>query len=267
MASAAPTQVTDDTPPAGEASVLPYGQWATVTGDRLRVRYGPGMTDAEARTTISAGTSLFLDGAGAVNADGYQWYWIQHGAVVGDDGYVHADGRGWIAGGTADGAETYIEFTSSSCPASPIDAETFAGLSDWAKESCGVGSLTRLSGMLDQPIEGPVTPFAYEPAWLWFSAWYLTDPTEADDVFLGAGWAFSVHFPPGFEIDGLQRGDLLTVSGHINDPAADACRVVAQAPEGPEPTDGMQQAFANTCRVAFVVDELEVTGHVELPPG
>ena len=80
----------------------------------------------------------------------------------------------------------------------------------------------------------------------------------------GTHLAVSIHFPPDIDTSGLRRGDLITVSGHINDTAAEDCRV-SQQENGPEVTDGMQQAFQNECRVKFVVDEFEVTGHVELP--
>lgn len=216
------------------------------------------------RTTIPAGTSLFMSGSGAVNVDGFQWYFVYHDAVVGGDGKVRADGIGWIAGSKTDGTEQYIAWTSASCPDLPINAETLAGLSGWALESCETGTLSGLTGMLDQPIEGPVTPFTYDPGWLWFSPWYLTDPEEAEDVFLAAGWAVPIHFPPSIDTSGLRRGDLITVSGHINDPAAEDCSV-SQTGNGPPVTDGAQQAFELDCRVKFVVDDFDITSHVELP--
>lgn len=265
-----PSLSEDKRPPPGHAEMptglLPFGQWARVTGDGLRVRYVPGSVDEAFQETIPAGTSLFVDGADAVEADGFQWFAIYHGAVVGDDGLVQADGGGWVAGGTADGSETYIELTTSSCPQLPIDPDTFAHLSGWAKEHCDLGSLTGMAGMLNRPIEGPVTPFGYEPGWLWFSGWYLTDPEDAGSAFVGSGsgWAFPIHFRPGSPTSGLRPGDLVTVSGHLDDAAVGECRIVGQD-GGPEPTSGMQQAFQDACRVTFVVDDLEVTGHVELP--
>jgi hypothetical protein len=263
-----PTLSEEKRPPRGQAEIptllLPFGQWARTTADDLRVRYAPGTADEPFEATISAGTSLFVDGSSAVDADGFQWFAIFHGAVVGDDGLVQADGGGWVAGGTADGSETYIEFTAGSCPQPPIDPEMFSRLSGWAKQHCDLGSLSGLSGMLVRPMHGPVTPFGYEPVWLRFSGWYLTDPEAAGDPFTGSGWSFQIHFRPGSPTSGLRPGDLVTVSGHLDDPAAGECRVLGQD-GGPEPTAGLQQAFQHACRVTFVVDDLEVTGHVDLP--
>jgi len=254
---------------AGSMSIgyLPYGQWATVTADGLRLRYSPGL-DEQFDRTLDAGTSIFVLGSGAVNVDGFSWYYVAHDAGLGSDGMVAAEGVGWIAGASSEGTPRVenLAWTDASCPPLPIDAETFAGLSGWALEACDTGTLTGLVGMLDQPIEGPITPFRYEPEWLWFSPWFLTDPDEANDVFLSKGWNFAIHHPPSIPTDALRRGDLVRISGHLNDPAASDCDVMPSG-DAVQPTEGVKQAFQLECNVAFVVDTLEVIGHTDLPEG
>lgn len=286
--TAAPTASVTDAPPSTDAPVapsptaapdpgltsdmqrmpwLPLGQWATVTADNLRVRYVPSLdTNLDSVVaTVDAGTNLLVVGAGAISAEGFEWYEVAYDAAVGEDGYVHGIGIGFVAGATSTGDEQFIALGDESCPEAPVDVVTLAGLTDWALAHCETGSLVGLEGMLNQPIHGPITPFSYEPEWLWFGPWYLTDPDGVRAAFTMTSWSIGLRFPPGLDPSALRRGDLVRVDGHVRDPAASGCRMIGRGEEGaPEPSEAQQQQLRLECSAAFVVDAIEVTGHVEL---
>lgn len=214
---------------------------------------------------MDAGETLLVLGPGVVGAHGYDWYEVAYGAGIGADGYVHAIGTGLIAGATSQGNEQFISWSDERCPMAPVDVVTLGGLTGWTLAHCDIGPLVGLEGMLNQPIHGPLTPFAYEPGWLWFPGWFLTEPDEAGSAFMWSGWSIGLHFPPGVDSSALRRGDLVRIDGHINDPAASECRIFGSGEQGgPEPSEDQQQAFGLGCSVAFVVDAIELTGHIDL---
>jgi hypothetical protein len=237
-----------------------------VSADDLNVRSSAGVGQPS-NSTVSAGDAVFVLGPGSVDTNGFQWMEVGYGAVVGEDGYVQVDGTGWLAAASSDGTSVrHIELWPAHCPEGPIDAATLAGLTGRAITVCDLGRLTGLEGMLNQPIHGPLSPFTYEPAWLWASAWYLADPEEQHHAFVISGWAVALHFPPGFDTSALRRGDIVRASGHVGDDAADTCRILGSPePGGPQPTEGMHQSFRLLCSTKFVVDALEVLDHRELP--
>lgn len=255
-------------PDAQRTPWLPYGRWATVTADGLRVRnFLPDRIDDldSVGATVDAGEPLFVVGPGPVAAHGYQWYEVAYGAAVGADGYVHATGTGVIAATSSQGDQSFVAWSEAGCPAGPLDAVTLAGLTGWALAHCEIGQLVDLQGMLNQPIEGPLTPFDYEPDWLRFARWYLTEPDEAGSSFTWSSWSIALHFAPELDTSALQRGDLVRIDGHIDDPAASGCRVIESAGEGgPRPSEHLQQGFRLGCSIAFVVDSIELTGHIDL---
>ena len=214
---------------------------------------------------MNAGEPLFIIGAGVVSEDGYDWHWVAYGAGVAGDGYVHAAGLGYVAGATSDGGERYVALAELSCPTVTVDTATLGSLTGWTLAHCEFGPLIGFEGMLNQPIHGPLTPFRYEPTWLWFPMWFLTEPDEAGRAFTWSGWSIGLHFPPGMDASALRRGDLVRIDGHLDDPAASECRIIGNGAEGgPVPSEGAQQAFRQACSVAFVVDTIQVTGHIEL---
>lgn len=151
------------------------------------------------------------------------------------------------------------------CPVAPVDTATLGSLTSWTLAHCDTGPLVGLEGMLNQPVHGPITPFSYEPDWLWFPSWFLTEPDEAGYAFTWSGWSIGMYFPPTVDRTALRRGDLVRIDGHLNDPAASECRVIGRSEEGaPEPTENQQQAFRLGCSVSFVVDAIEVIGHLDL---
>ena len=269
-ASPSPTATQEPTPApeAQPTAWLPYGRWGTVTADALRVRYivPDSLDDPDSvLTTVDAGASLFVIGPGVVNAHGYDWYEVAYGAAVGADGYVHAIGTGLVAAATSHGDAEFLAWRDTGCPAGPVDAATLGALTGWTLAHCDVGPLVGLEGMLNQPIHGPITPFTYEPDWLWFPSWFLIEPDAAGHSFTWTGWSIGLHFPPTVDRTALRRGDLVRIDGHIDDPAAAECRVIGRGEEGyPEPTEDQQQEFRLGCSVSFVVDAIEVTGHIDL---
>lgn len=165
-ASPSPTAATSPTlaPDAQRTPWLPYGRWATVTADNLRVRYVPSVDDAidSVVATVNAGATVLVIGPGAISAGGFEWYEVAYGAAVGPDGYVHAMGIGFMAGATSQG-EQFIALSGEDCPIAPVDVVTLAGLTGWTLAHCDLGPLVGLEGMLNQPIHGPLSPFVYEP--------------------------------------------------------------------------------------------------------
>ena len=135
-----PTTVPTPSPSLVATGFLPYGDWATVTAENLRVRTGPSLA-ADIRTVLQPGDRLFLVGGGAENDEDnqYIWYFVAYRAAVDKDDQVVAEGQGWLAGATFSpggvDSEWFMEWDEHRCPPT-VDQATLERLTDWAKAAC-----------------------------------------------------------------------------------------------------------------------------------
>ena len=231
------------------------GPRATVQVAGLKVRYYPGARSAVG-LVLGAGSELLLM-SGPASVDGYDWYEVYFRALPGDLGFNQGVGSGWVAAGAAGQPPTFIQIGPSRCQKVPVTIALLGSMTDIARSQCIGAAPFEVHGMIQTCYEGPETPYTYEPAWFGFSCYYVVE--------LGTAVSLPMHFAPSVSVPPvLALGDLVRLVGHVNDPAAADCRVV---PQGGVPTDfaADQQIFGLSCRSAFVVTEIEVTGHIDLP--
>lgn len=254
-------------PPPG---ILPPGSVAVVTVDELRVRQGaPGSAEfGEIRGVLSAGDRVLVSFspfsylAPSSSSDGRGWYAIE--AVEGD-----FTGGGHVAEGES-GLE-FLEIETASCPGPGAELNDLLDLATygppvgqaWDRLACVGDESLALEGMIDLACLGDgIYPFDFEPPWLAYPATCLglgvADP-DAQPVNLSI---IPLRFPDGVYED-WQRGDLVNVRGHFDDGAAADCRIEPPDFPGQIPEPEYHVLY---CREHFVVDELIVTGHLELAP-
>ncbi len=218
-----------------------YGSRANVLSDGLRARLWPGLK-ADVIVTLPAGTELIV-WAGPVSTDGQEWYNVGfHGIET--DATPAGAGTGWVAG-------EFIEIGEADCPGT-LDAGVLARMTDWTLGAC-VDEVPPLEGQIDTCLEGPISPFTYAPGWVYFSCSYLDE--------------LAIHFPPDFAGPQVERGDLVKVTGHLGFDTGQygECTVDAVEPAMENQLAAEAQSWADRCQHRFVVDELTVTGHEDLP--
>ena len=264
-------------PPSG---LLPPGSEATVAADRLRVRgAAPGVPGhEEVLYTLNAGDVVLVDWSPLAyispeeSPDGRGWYSVH---VGGSSVMSYIDGgiNGWVAAGE-NGLE-YLEHEPVSCgsardlenlvfsPFTGGDQERLA--TPWERLACNGDRALELKGVFEIFCnEGGNYPYTFEPH-LAVPQWctgLIIDAIDADGYAQYAP-GLAVRFPEFAPTD-LERGDLLTVQGHFDDPAATSCT----AETGPDFAGRAVDApfLVLFCREQFVPDEWEVTGHRDLAP-
>ncbi len=218
-----------------------YGSRAKVLSDGLRARLWPGLK-ADVIVTLPSGTELIV-WAGPVSTDGREWYNVGfHGIET--DATPGGAGTGWVAG-------DFIEIGEADCPGT-LDAGVLARMTDWALDAC-VDEVPPLEGQIDTCFEGPLTPFTYAPGWIYFSCTYLDE--------------LAIHFMPDYAGPEVERGDLVRVTGHLGFDTGQygECTVDVLEPAMENQLAAEAQSWADSCQHRFVVEELTVTGHEDLP--
>ena len=187
-ALASDTPVPTPSPTAGLLEPSAYGSRATVVVDSLRVRRTAGLAD-DVTARLERGTEVRLL-EGPVTADGYRWYFISYGASI--EMRYPAEEAGWVAEVAIDASggatgDPFLDIDAPACPGS-VDAALLAGLSLYAIDVCDV-QVAKLHRLIDTCIEGPITPFTYEPGWVWFSCPFLRDDEPDSSTASGStGW-------------------------------------------------------------------------------
>lgn len=256
--SRSPAPTPAPTPQIRARLILPLetpdmGSRAIVTAAALNVRRFVGV-NSEVDFVLGAGSALLLRD-GPVAADGYEWYYIYYQPAFGEPQFAEGGGSGWVASGLSGEQPTLLAIEAARCPAVPVTVALLSSMTNLARREClGSGSF-EVSGMVDLCYEGPIGPFEYDPPWFDFSCYSVVEP--------GTPVSMQMHFLPKVSVPGqLGRGDLVRLVGHVNDPGAEACRVTSGPPES---IVEAQQEFLLYCRGAFVIAEIEVTGHIDLP--
>jgi len=268
--------------------ILPPGSLAVVMADGLRVREGSPGTPEHAHViyTLNAGDLVFLasqnSASGTVygyigpqeSADGRGWYLVHVGGS-GPMTWIDGGITGWVAEGD-EGLE-YFEVLPVTCPAD-VRLETVLfrqgptpdsdeWMTAWDRLACFGGREMTLTGIWDfLCYEGPMSPFTFEPSHIavpFDCIGMIPDDLDADGYSNRAG-GLPLRNRDELLVDGPERGDLVTVRGHFDDPLAAPC--TATPPEGFEGQLIDPEFLVLYCREQFVVDEITVTGHRDLAP-
>jgi len=243
-----PLLVLTDIPDMGRRATV------TATGPPVRGYYGADRNPP----VLATGTELLLK-TGPVAEDGYDWYEAYFQA--GPSGNQIIPESAWVAAGLTGQERTLMEIGPLRCPAVPTTVALLGSMTDLARRECLSDDSFEVHGVAENCYLDGIHAYFVEPAW-------LGGPfCQYRAIELGTNVSLPIHLPPSLLIpDTLIRGDLVRIVGHVNDPAAEDCTLV---PTGEiESTDSqaalaLQQAIL-ACRSAFVVSELEVTGHIEL---
>ncbi len=257
----APTDTPPPTPSATPIAALTKLSLATVAAASLNVRVAPSASAALLKVASFAGgknplTSgdqvLVVDGP--VDAGGYRWYAV---GLTQDPGFTSASVPvGWVAG--ASGTTAWLLPNTSKCPTPGVTA--IAALSLVARVGCyGSGPMTFTAHQAATPPEGGLggacLPPPGQPGWL------VCDNIGYDWVNADGGttWSLLLHFDPatGIPATGLApvgtTGPAYQITGHFDDPAAQACSANTSPNDVGELSDWL------TCASKFVVDKLTIS--------
>jgi hypothetical protein len=262
------------------SDLLPPGSVARVTADGLRVRGGPpgSPEHKDVRYTLNAGDLVLVDWtplayvSPSESADGRGWYSVHVGGAS-VMSYIDGGVNGWVAAGE-DGLD-YFEHEPVPCT-SARDLENliyspFTGgdqeqiTTPWQRLACNGDRQLELTGILDYVCpEGGIYPYRFDPhlaAPQWCTA-LMIDAIDPEG-FAQYGQGLVVRFPE-FAPSDVERGDVVRVRGHFDDPASTSCTAETEAG-----FDGFAvdlPFLVLFCREQFVPEEWEVIDHRELAP-
>ena len=258
------------------AGLLPPDSVARVTANGLRVRGNPPGTLGHEQVlySLSVGDFVLVElGAWSYlppesSPDGRGWYSVH---VGGAEAMSYADGgiNGWVAEGE-NGLE-WLEPDPLICGGSdtlagvlsPPSSKAHEWATGWDRLACHGGRQLELEGVVEWLCyEGTTEPTIYRPGFLAgpnICSGIVVDDIDADGNH--GSLALDLRYPDGFG-SGPDRGDLVRVRGHFDDPASSTC--TAESPFGPSRID--PEFLVLFCRERFVVDELTVNGHRDLAP-
>jgi hypothetical protein len=255
LASSAPSQ--SAIPPRAPLSYPPLtdsGSWATVTVDHLQVLDRLAVVEYpenhETLAHLGRGTEVLVADGPLAN-QGLDWYQVYFSWLPTDPPFFTDISYGWVAGGSSGETPTSISIEPPRCP-DAVSANVIGGMSRFARLHCLGTGPHEVTGV----IHGCTDYYVYgEPAWLF---------TECLNLFNldGTPSNLFLYFPPVIDTTMFDAGgDVVRVVGHVDDPLASECQPANPYP----PIKSFEQAsLVEQCRVAFVVSEIEVTGHVDL---
>jgi hypothetical protein len=229
---------------------------AYVTVNDLILRDAPSSGGMSLGHLLQGGGVFVLEGP--EQTDGFGWYQV---AIVDDwrftpsscsDGCADAQ-IGWVAG-ISDRQEAWLAPSDLECPADP-KREAVAALDPIVRLACYSGQSLTLKGVVKSPCCRYVGALTYTPRWI---AW----PTNR--TYLET-FALALRFDPRDGLAVPERGDVIRVTGHFDDPAAENCTITidesALANDPSLTVDPQLLAYAPlACRQQFVVDSIKVLG-------
>lgn len=236
--SAASSRSPEASPPDELAELAP-GSEAIVAVDALFLREEPGLT-GRVVATMARGEVMYLMGPPfVVEADGYVWR--LGGYRSGYDAWpMNPDGRwssGWAAASNADGT-ALLAPAAVTCPTVPIELDVLLTMVEWERATClGTQEIT-VQGRVVTGFGG----FAFgtfEPAWL-AHPFGFSGAIGTDEAYL------FYREPEGGPSPA--HGQLLRITGHFNDSAAETCHI---APGDP-PVSQPDSLAVMACRGVFV---------------
>lgn len=273
-ASNATTPTATESAPTASASAsqapalvaLAPDTFAQVDVNELNLREEPNV-GAESVGQLFSGARVFvLEGPRA--GEGYSWYRV----VVAQGPYTprvcegygcnQRQDIGWVAG-VSQNLDAWLTALDLGCPSEPSLQELTA-LTEMEQLACYGDQQLVLEGTVTHPCCGYVGPYRYEPTWLA----YPSPSVFFHDHYLG------LRFNPDAGLPQPERGDVVRVTGHFDDPAAASCTVeidqeAAGYDENGEPIEVEPpdtEGLPFSCRMQFVVDAIEVIGTEDLGP-
>lgn len=244
-------------PTPAQAAVIPNRSIVGVATDALNLRQQP-REDAAVLAELSPAYRLFTIGE-PTDVGELRWYRV---AVVADEGcFEGCHLIGYVATPLAADEDAWIDVVDIDCPASPMSAEALSALAAFEALHCYGRTELVVTGTVDTPCCSPPNPIEYSPAWL------AAPNTPAFLRFAGSPGvvvAFRAH--PDANLETPERGDVVRVTGHFEDPAATSCRAsVADDVEDPVELPDPARLILD-CRATFVWTDYEVTGFEDLGP-
>lgn len=239
------------------AAVIPNRAIAEVTTDGLDL-HATADEGAETLVTLQPGRRLFIIGEPSDGSD-LRWYRVAPFDDVA--GCENGCGLiGFVATPVSDDEDPWIQAVEVTCPSSPMTAEQIGVLDPLEALHCYGRNEIEITGTLDLPIHGPISPYRYSPAWL----------TQGSLLFMRDAWWITYRPHPDAGLEEPERGDVVRVTGHFEDPAATDCRVTVdpdffggEVPDDFESTVSPARVVLD-CRTAFAWTEYEVIGFEDL---
>lgn len=237
----APTSEASSAPAVKELEV---GRVGEVIVPDLRLRSAPGLT-SEVFGTASRGWYGWIY-EGPVESDGFTWYRVvlaptaqaTFGCLAPPAPCTAPPGAGWLASGPSGDSGWFAPVA---CPPLPSDLAELAEVHHLLNAPCFGGDSISVTGRLDDRCAGQRPEPFLEPGWLGDYCWRLTTGSSS-----GAGiWVAFASGAPA-------NGGAVSLTGHFDDPAAEAC-----APASPETVE--VEVAVQICRNSFVVDEWRFT--------
>lgn len=254
--------------------LLPPDSEARVVAKGLRVRAGqPGSPDYDhVLYSLSVGDLVLISWSPwaylppEASPDGRGWYEVQVGGASINalaDGGIH----GWVAEG--DSGLEWLTAEPVTCPGpatlalllAPPDQED-RWTTGWERLACQGGKQLELEGVAEALCyEGIESPYTFAP-------FFLASPDRCSGIVVddidadGNHSALALDLRYREDVAWPERGALLSLSGHFDDPASSTCTATA----GFEPSEVDAEFLVLFCRERFVVDELSVIGHRDLAP-
>jgi hypothetical protein len=259
LPSASGTAAPTASPTPVAAAVIANRAVVEVATDTLNVRSAPNETGA-VLGTLEGGRRLFIIGDPQSVGD-LRWYRV--GVVAGPMCESACDLLGYVATPLDADEDPWVAEVAIACPDSPMTADDLGALQPLEALHCYGRNDIVVTGVVETPCCGYVGPFAYSPAW-------LAHPQVP--AFLRAGFAHGgFREAPGAGLEVPERGDVVRVTGHFEDPAATTCRVSVDesfwGDASPEPVQLPAAASVVLgCRATFVWTDYQVTDHLDLGP-
>lgn len=253
-ASAEPTP----SPTPAQAPVIANRAIVEVGADALNVRQQPS-DSASILAELPPGRRLFVIGDPTLAGE-LRWYRV--GVVSGPDCPEDCNLIGYVATPAAADEEPWISEVAVDCPTSPMTHGQLTALLPLEALHCFGRNDVTLTGTVDTPCCSPPNAIRLTPEW-------LAGPAPAFLRQEGSG-TFVVEFraDPEVGLEVPERGDVVRVIGHFEDPAATSCRAeIDEEAAGGEPVELPDPArVILDCRATFVWTGYEVTGFEDLGP-
>ncbi|MDQ2674700.1 MAG: SH3 domain-containing protein, partial [Chloroflexota bacterium] len=245
-------------PTPAQAPVIANRSIVEVGPDALNLREQPS-EDASVLAEMPPGRRLFVIGE-PTDAGELRWYRV--GVVSGPDCPEDCNLIGYVATPAAAEEDAWIGEVSIDCPSSPMTSQQLASLLPLEALHCYGRNDITVTGTVDTPCCTPPNPILLTPEW-------LAGPAPAYLRYDGnVNFAVEFRADPGAELEVPERGDVVQVVGHFEDPAATTCRAeIDEEFQADEPVQLPQPArVVLDCRATFVWTGYEVTGSEDLGP-
>jgi hypothetical protein len=240
-------------PTPAQAAVIPNRSIVEVGADPLNLRQQPSESSS-VLAELPPGRRLFTIGE-PTDAGELRWYRV--GVVAGPDCAEDCTLVGQVATPLAADEEPWITEVDVDCPTSPMTAQALGALAPLEALHCYGRNELVITGVVDTPGSIPPNPIAYSPEW-------LAEPNTPAFIRPDSPTTLVIGFHPhpDAELEPPERGDVVRVTGHFEDPAATSCR--AAIDEDSEPVQLPDPArLILDCRATFAWTDYEVTGFEE----